>query len=330
MVLLAFTLVIAGLLTAFNGTIIRFYEGYPWRYGRIGCYKVSRQKQRFCTSEARIRGVRTLLRCMAKEDENSPDHDKIRIWWQQMHWHHLQSFPTYASDILPTRLGNAIRGFESYPDSQYGIEAITLWPRLVGVVEQEYANAISDSKAPFDFMIHSSVLNAVLCLATSFIGLFFAERTFASLDTARTWLIEVLFFGLATYFFYEASIPCAKAWGQMVKGAFDLYRYPLLAQLGFHQTPMTKRERRELWDDISLQMLYGDRPEGPRPSGYASQRTSAQGTSREAALSITGSLQPRTDNDEIMVEFVARNNDRIREIKDLIITDTLPDGFEYF
>ena len=114
--------------------------------------------------------VRTLLRCMAKEDENSPDHDKIRIWWQQMHWHHLQSFPTYASDILPTRLGNAIRGSESYPDSQYGIEAITLWPRLVGVVEQEYANAISDSKAPFDFMIDSSVLNAVLCLATSFIA----------------------------------------------------------------------------------------------------------------------------------------------------------------
>ena len=77
-------------------------------------------------------------------------------------------------------------------------------------------------------------------------------------------------------------------------------------------------------------MLYGD---CPRPAGLWVMRHSAplpKVRPERGSPSITGSLQPRTDNDEIMVEFVARNNDRIREIKDLIITDTLPDGFEYF
>jgi hypothetical protein len=63
-------------------------------------------------------------------------------------------FPHETIPTLPTQFRNAIRSFEAYPAVAYGVDPIPAWPRLVGVITQEYASATADAKAEVDFFLN--------------------------------------------------------------------------------------------------------------------------------------------------------------------------------
>jgi hypothetical protein len=73
-----------------------------------------------------------------------------------------EEFPIERTSVLPTRLGNVIRSFEDYPERQYGMDGVTLWPRLVAKINKDHATVIEDAKITFDFLLNSAVLSAVL------------------------------------------------------------------------------------------------------------------------------------------------------------------------
>jgi uncharacterized repeat protein (TIGR01451 family) len=327
LIVILFTMIVlSGLLYNLNIPLIRFYEGYPWQAAWIGVWRKAHYQAKFDAAQAHWRGLRTLLYAVqgqSPKDERIPG---IIQKWKAAGEQVNTEFPKERASVLPTRLGNAIRSFEGYADRQYGIAAITLWPRLIAKIDKDYAAMMDDAKVSLDFMLNCSFLSGALALMILIVGLIY-PAPLASPRLWTPWLIEVMIFAVLTYLFYLWAIPCAVAWGSTVKGAFDLYRWDLLKQLGYKRVPATMAEERSLWDDISLQMIYGDSPR-IRWAEYALTPTYARGEPYTLDLTAARGVNLPDPSGVVKVTLQITNVSN-KTAKRVVVTDTLPDGLDY-
>jgi hypothetical protein len=257
--------IVATTLTALNGPIIRLYEGYPLRGSWLGRRMADRHARRAREAEVWLDGARSILRGvdrLAKSDEAGAQQiraaggKELGERWQKLRQHLNRVYPE-SRRSLPTRLGNVIRAFEDYPKDKYGMYGVTVWPRLSAVVETDYARQIGEAKQPFDLMLNGSVVSAALGLLTLVTSLAWPAETMGSLaaGAARAGIVAALV--LLSWTCYELALPRAAVWGDMVKSAYDLYRWQLLEALGFSHPPPTMKEEQALWARIGGHMLFG-------------------------------------------------------------------------
>jgi hypothetical protein len=142
------------------------------------------------------------------------------------------------------------------------MDAVTLWPRIIAVASKDYLTGIDDAKTSLDFFLNASFLSASASAVLLLIGLAF-KRPFANDLTFILWAVEVAGLAVASWLLYRSSISRAAAWGEMVKGTFDLYRWALLKQLGYSQKLVTRQSERDTWRQICQQILYRDPPTRP-------------------------------------------------------------------
>ena len=246
-------LIVSGILFNLNIPIIRLYEGYPWASSWIGQLRTAHYRDKLVNLQQADMALQNLLWLRTISESRKEDVRNHRMGIRQR----LQfEFPNRSDLILPTRLGNVIRAFEFYPSVHYGIDGITLWPRLVAKIDKEYAALISDAKTSLDFMLNCTVLSTLIVAALLSTGLIYPTVRY-SWQTALVWCLELAAFAVAARLFYIGAIGRAGAWGDVVKSAFDLYRLDLLKQLGYGHMPTSSSEERPLWEDISNRMLYG-------------------------------------------------------------------------
>ena len=324
--LLFVTVVLAGLLGSLNNSIIRFYEGYSWKDGIVGRKRTKHYRLLSHGIQARKNGLRTLV-----FSYKTPVTEQ---YWAEISRQSRDGFPPEEKNILPTRFGNALRSFERYPDQQYRIESIVMFPRLLAVIDKEYAAKIDDAKISFDFMINSSFLNGLLA-ATLIIAGLFHPAPFSSILFFAPWMIKIIIFSGLAYGFYLLSFPRARSWGRTIEGAFDLYRLELLKQLGFQEAPWTLKEERKLWNRITQQISYGDSPL-LRIWRYQEKVTHAEGKPYDVKLTVTRGLisfsktQGDNNGSEFTIKLLISNKDkkRKRTVKDVIVTDSIPETAE--
>lgn len=356
--ILFLTLVFGGLWYGLNRPIIRFYEGYPWQASPVGKRRTNHYIAQFRAIEARLRGMRTLLRSLSSSDNYSSQKlqyewedlglkiggkiakDENRVYetikgkWEQLTLIFNAEFPKEENLILPTRLGNVFRSFEDYSYRQYRMEAITLWPRLAAVLPKDYAAAIDSAKASFDFMLNLSALLSVLVLEMLIVRLPFVSPP-ESLSELGLWLAYVAVFAAIAHALYNGAIGQAKVWGELFKGAFDLYRWDLLKQLGYTRRPPNMREERTLWENIYQRILYGADSPTVLPAEYSATEPLASGQpdwiSLETARGVSiSSTDGATADRKATITVLIRNSDpRGRTVSNIVVTDTLPEGFDY-
>ncbi|HEX7407488.1 MAG TPA: hypothetical protein VF515_07530 [Candidatus Binatia bacterium] len=319
------TLALSGALYNLNIPIIRFYEGYPWQESSLGKRWTRQYQAELTAASVRIRGMRTLLRAMAKrltEDQTvAKQYTEIIGLWKKL-WERTESgFPGRVELVLPTRLGNVIRAFEYYPYLQYEMDAVTLWPRLIAKIDKDYAATIDEAKTSFDFMLNSSLLSALLGLALLAVGLL-RGTPLTAWSAATIWSVEVTVCAGFSYAFCLAAIGRAGAWGQVVMGAFDLYRSDLLKQLGYSSTVSTQSEERQQWYEISRQMIVGPSPSDP--PAIPAAPTYARAVPSSAKLEVARGI--KVANNIVTVFLRVRNLESI-EVRNLVIGDTLPQGY---
>lgn len=320
-------IVLANLLYNLNIPIIRLYEGYPWE--RVGSWLTRIRQDQLLDLDIRFERMLLLRRVVRDED---PARSEVEQWLARLGAERRSDWPRDTTQVLPTRLGNVIRSFEQYADSQYNMESITLWSRMVAKIDAGYAGSVVDAKTAFDFMLNSSLLSALLAVLTLCVGLWFGMPAGTPALTLR-WLVTLLSLAALSYLLYLASIGRARAWGDMVKGAYDLYRWDLLKQLGYKYAPETMEHERKLWGEISDQMLYGDSPGGPRPSSYGAI-VSPDVPLVRSDPAITGFTVRRRveakDGGELVVTIFIQNIDREgREAACIQVDDTMPTGHDY-
>jgi len=153
----------------------------------------------------------------------------------------------------------------------------------------------------------------------------------ADRDWLIAWLLQVGGFFVLSYAFYRWSIPRAKSWGNMVKSAFDLYRQDLLKQLGYQQNPQQKEDERTLWDLISKQMLFGDRRGAPRVDYTdAAPVSPVQQDEPAVPLEIRRAVKPAAGSSALVVVVHIQIADQAQQVaKNIVITETVPAGFDY-
>jgi hypothetical protein len=328
------TIVLSGLLYSFNTTIRSFYEGYPWQYTAVGQWRMRHYQNQLRSARAFM--ARTLeLRKELKQRDPGRYADVIEKMENERTIIGLRlnnAFPNESYLVLPTRLGNVLRSFETYPFRQYNIAGVTLWPRLRARIDKDYAAALDDAKTPLDFVINISFLSGFLSLAILVIGLLY-PIPLASRRIGIMWGVEIFAFAFLSYFSYLLAINQTREWGNMFKGAFDLYRCDLLKQLGYKQIPATMAEERALWGGIFRQMKYGD-PPGARLADYATVNTVSYGylygEPFMVGLITARGVSVPDDRGVTTITLRVRNEDgQRRQLRSVVVRDTLPDGFEY-
>ncbi|HSK75264.1 MAG TPA: hypothetical protein VLQ45_02305 [Thermoanaerobaculia bacterium] len=346
LILTLVTIVLSGVLYNLNIPLIRFYEGYAWERTWIGRRKKARHRAALQALLAQQEGLYPLQsellaegRSLKAVDPEDPRIPRLRSWINAARAREYavrrEVFSHYPKEpsVLPTRLGNVIRSFENYPERQYRMAAITLWPRLIAVLDPAYADSIDSAKTGVDFMLNSATLSGLLCLLLLVTGLVYPSPLAS--DAALWWLLEIGGLAALSWWLYTQSIGGALDWGNLVRGAFDLYRGKLLEKLGYGRAPKSVDEERELWQAISSRLTAGDPPQDageiPPYERTLPPPTSCSCTSG-AALELARGVVPLADGRGLRVVLEVRNPDADPggpAVTDLIVADTVPEGFEY-
>jgi uncharacterized repeat protein (TIGR01451 family) len=150
------------------------------------------------------------------------------------------------------------------------------------------------------------------------------------------WLAGIVLFVLVAGWFYGQSIGRARAWGTMVKGAFDLYRGELLEQLGYDYAPSTPEEERAIWSNISKRLIYGDPPKGRaalvpyKPAEKSKPEPTYVKSETGAALELLRGIGRADSDGVITVSIQVRNADQDnKDARGVVLTDTVPDGYGF-
>jgi len=236
---------IAILLALFNREMMRLIEGYYWPISRISFFR-NREKNRFQRITAKIHDLQN------KKPLSSEQALELTDLWST--W--LRNFPFEPHQILPTRFGNALRAFESYSGRVYKADAVIIWPRLVSVIHKDYMSLLGDCRARVNFFVNLLYLSAVFGIHVLLVA---AWRILVKSDASRG---EVEFFILIfaasivlSVFSYVCAVQQAKAWGDLVKSAFDNYLPDLAKQLGY-KLPDTLAKQQQFWLEVSQQATF--------------------------------------------------------------------------
>ncbi len=322
------TLVLTALLYSLDSPLIRFYEGYPWKESFFGRWLT--RMQRADLAEERRRAA-VLFEVTGVPGH--PENDRLLAAWSRTMRRINLDFPGAEDLVLPTRLGNVLRSFEYYPVWQYDMDIIHFWPRLVAVIPSGYAATIDDARTSLVFLLHLSFLSAVLAVAVTAAGTCYLPP-----EPLTHVLLPAVGFALLSCWLYNLSLGPARTWGQLVKGAVDLYRWDLLAKLGHEQKPRTRTAERALWSDITQQGMYGDRwidvrERRPRvdyvDASALRPRTGARGYPEDVQLEVSRGVGPARRSRIEVVVAVANVDAAGRDAEDVWVTDTLPEGMEY-
>lgn len=318
-------LVLSVVLYNLNTPIIRMYEGYPWKDSWIGRFLVKRQQGRFgraflirrCIAKLRIEAQ------LARTDIDLRDLPDIQ---QKLVLTLNNAYPNKSTLVLPTRLGNVIRAFETYTTRQYGAGAIALWPRLVGVLDSTFAQGVDSAKTSFDFMINSSFLSLLLAAMSAVAGLIWKPPVAQMLY--QPWMTWTLVFVSLSYLSYVAAINRAAEWGTQVKCAFDLYRLTLLTKLGYETKPANLTEERRMWEVINYKFAFPDEHTYP-DLPYSTPQTFF--TVDPVSTIVTCKRSVRLMNDQsVQIKIVVANADPTKApAKRVVLEDAVPAGKAY-
>lgn len=251
MVLAGVMLFIGLLLLLINRFLIRLMSGRTWplknRSLSLTRWRLRAQLRRYRRAQTRLRALD--LRCRLLMDTQSKvpgrlECERGRIWSNL-----VMEYPPEGKFLLPTRFGNIIRAFESYPLQVYGIDGVSGWVRLSAVLPKEFRQQAGDAKSLVDLALNSVVLAPIGVVLAAW--QFAATRELPALGLMVTALAVVALS-------YSGMRGAARLWGELVKTGFDLYQERLAAEMGF-ALPANAEKRFEFWERFSQSMMYGIR-----------------------------------------------------------------------
>jgi hypothetical protein len=155
----------------------------------------------------------------------------------------LASYPVEEADLLPTRLGNALRAAEVRAGQRYGLNTIDVWPRLLPHLSPRLNEVIADLRNQLDT---SARFCAVLGLATL--------ASTGLLAVHGPWLLIPAVTAVSSWIAYRAAVRAAVAHGRQLYVAFDLHRFDLLR--GLH-LPLPASPEAEVQINQDLSKFFG-------------------------------------------------------------------------
>lgn len=259
---------IAIILLGLNHSLIRLLEGYPFLplLSLLECHLPATGFWIRKTMHARFEAVTPTIELQHQIDmarrigglcPELRDADRHARLLRD----YAEFLPPTRQLVLPTRLGNVFRAFESYSYVLYGLDAIPSWSRIQPLLSQNLKEMLSNSKANLDFCINMFVCSFTAVFVSLF--LFFMDYEVQNFFIC---VVSIIF----SKIFYEMAIVAASQFGNYVKAAFDLHRRDLAQSLGL-DFPNDICEERRMWNAVSRMMIYRSAARAEDVSQYYSK-----------------------------------------------------------
>jgi hypothetical protein len=239
LILGGFALVVGLALSGCSYLITRAFEGYPLLrlldrriMGLVPRAAIAAQRRRF----RRLRAVR--------DDAGKPQSDR-----NQAAWCLEKYFPHEESKLLPTRIGNALRAFEQHSNARWGLDGITIWPRIEALLSSEERETHVNAQIDFYVFMNGALVAYLVGVALVY------DKAFNVSHPASQWPLYALPFVIG-YIVYRAALPPAVNWGDAVRTSIDLHRLDLYEKLGV-RAPSSFSDEREMAKHINKALLYG-------------------------------------------------------------------------
>lgn len=118
--------------------------------------------------------------------------------------------PGRRSELMPTRIGNILRAAELRPVSKYGLDTVTMWPRLWLVMPKSTRDEIGDARAALDRSVCAVTWGILFLSFVPFTAWALVPSLVVVLSAQRWWVPQ-----------------CAAQFGELVEAAFDLHRFAI-------------------------------------------------------------------------------------------------------
>ena len=260
----------AVLLSNFDIALTRLFEGY-WEsrlVAPLAAFKRGQHQARWRQLKEKATQAAIAAQQLATEHPEPDEVTRQEIATQRereltISRERFLFYPPEQSAVMPTRLGNILRASEMYPFERYGMDSVVLWTRLAPLLPKEFGETVADARTALDLDLNVSTL---AILSGVVWGAFFAYRQWWVLV-----IITVLVL-LVGWLAYGNALHAARAYGEIIKSAFDLYRWNLLDALHLAH-PASTEEEPVLWEKISgfafrgypLNLAFADKPKEPEP-----------------------------------------------------------------
>jgi hypothetical protein len=155
----------------------------------------------------------------------------------------LRRYPVDDGQVLPTRLGNAIRRFEEYGWNHYRLDSQSLWSRLISVVPDPVRKQVDTAQIGVDFFV---------CLLYGHIAVAIAAISTIAVEGVDNWtlLAGVIVPLVLVPLWYRLAVATTDQWAVAVQALVDLGRQPLATALGL-VIPTTIEDERTMWERVS-------------------------------------------------------------------------------
>lgn len=192
----------SSLVSQFTVPILRGLQGY-WRgpLGGLASSQIRAVNQKIKTKEERWSWL--AKRKSAGELTSSQLHEYALLDAD------LANFPVSENWRMPTRLGNLLRAAEEYAHVHYGLEINISWPRLWLLLPISTQQEIARARQNLDRSVQT----------------FTWALSFAVWSFLNPWASVIAL--ILAVVFYQSVLQSAGAYGELLKSAYDLYRFQL-------------------------------------------------------------------------------------------------------
>jgi hypothetical protein len=156
----------------------------------------------------------------------------------------LRRFPADDSQIVATRLGNAIRRFEEYGYDRFRLDSQVLWHELTAVAPDVARKQVEDARLNVDFFVCLLVGNLLIAASA---GVEFAMGVGNKRPLVLIAATIVLPF--LAILWYRVAIEATDDWAGAQRALVNLSRQPLATALGF-ELPTSITDERDMWTGI--------------------------------------------------------------------------------
>jgi hypothetical protein len=231
---------VAGLaLSGLSYYMTRIFEGYPLEHasrwpvmGLLHKAAVALQRRRF----DRLLAIR--------DDKSRPQKERQRAARTLDRF-----FPHSPDALLPTRLGNAMRAFEWHSNVRWGLDGLTIWPRIEALLTEGERELHVDAQITF-YVFMNAAAGAFAVGACLVI-----DKALNIPESGIELALYAIPFLLA-YVLYRASVGPAINWGDYVRSSVDLHRLEIYKKLGVRE-PTSFSDERKLAVKVNQALLYG-------------------------------------------------------------------------
>lgn len=233
-------LMLSYMLSAFEVSIIKLYEGYSWQGSPIGQVLRAYYMNQLLSLKKRSRQLRRSGSKQVGKDFTTDISDFIRKQEGVVKYRIDNEYPSIES-VLPTKIGNTIASFEAYSLKRYNMDSIIFFGRMIPILaSNNYIQYIHNARSTADFLLNTSLVMNIFGFECILMRIFMTKSI--------SWIFPVTAF-LVAWVLCRAAMGAIAAWATYFKSSFDLYRYHLADALGL-KIQASLNEEREQWRDL--------------------------------------------------------------------------------